>query len=243
MTHRILALWCVPRSRSTAFERMMEQRGDYLCYHEPFGDVWYNGEKPSCRPQRIQNRTPGLTVRVQLERLSISAKTTPVFFKDMAEHVIPYADKNFLQSFDHSFLIRDPADTIPSLFDKWPDFELSETGFSQQNELFQRISDFQGHPPPVIDAEELVAKPLEVISSWCNAVGIDVRPDSLTWPAEAHTYSWYEGGSWHDNLRNSTSLSAPERNYLPLESSQKMLDAYSLCRPHYEELSSHRLQH
>ena len=44
--HKILALWAVPRSTSTAFEWMMRQRGDLDCLHEPFGEAWYQGEAP-----------------------------------------------------------------------------------------------------------------------------------------------------------------------------------------------------
>ena len=44
--HRILALWAVPRSTSTAFEWMMRMRGDMTCFHEPFGEAWYQGEAP-----------------------------------------------------------------------------------------------------------------------------------------------------------------------------------------------------
>lgn len=42
--NKILALWAVPRSRSTAFEYMMRTRGDHVCLHEPFGEVWYQGK-------------------------------------------------------------------------------------------------------------------------------------------------------------------------------------------------------
>ena len=34
---KILALWAVPRSTSTAFERMMRERGDFWVVDEPFG--------------------------------------------------------------------------------------------------------------------------------------------------------------------------------------------------------------
>ena len=44
--HKIVALWAVPRSTSTAFEWMMRQRGDIACLHEPFGEAWYQGEDP-----------------------------------------------------------------------------------------------------------------------------------------------------------------------------------------------------
>ena len=42
--HKILVLWATPRSTSTAFEWMMRQRGDMQCFHEPFGEWWYEGD-------------------------------------------------------------------------------------------------------------------------------------------------------------------------------------------------------
>ena len=59
---KIVALWAVPRSTSTAFEWMMRQRGDMTCFHEPFGEAWYQGEAPlwpRLGPEDL--RTPGLT--------------------------------------------------------------------------------------------------------------------------------------------------------------------------------------
>ena len=46
----ILVLWAVPRSTSTAFERMMKQRGDHEIAHEPFGEVWYSIGNDTARP-------------------------------------------------------------------------------------------------------------------------------------------------------------------------------------------------
>ena len=42
--HKILALWATPRSTSTAFERVMSNRGDLTCLHEPFSEAFYYGE-------------------------------------------------------------------------------------------------------------------------------------------------------------------------------------------------------
>ena len=59
---KILALWGVPRSTSTAFEWMMRMRGDFECFHEPYGDDWYQGEDPLWpRVTEDSLRTPGLT--------------------------------------------------------------------------------------------------------------------------------------------------------------------------------------
>jgi hypothetical protein len=35
----MLMLWSAPRSRSTAFYRMMTERGDFTAIHEPFSNV------------------------------------------------------------------------------------------------------------------------------------------------------------------------------------------------------------
>lgn len=240
--HPIRALWCVIRSRSTAFERMMEQRGDHRCHHEPFGDVWYNGEEPHCPPNRVQNPTPGLTIASRLAEVLADADESPVFFKDMSEYVLHLADDDFLGRFEHSFLIRDPARTVPSIFDKWPDFALSETGFAEQHELFDRVTALRGSPPPVIDAEDLMADTPGLVAAWCRAVDIDFRPEALEWEAEVRDYSWYDGGAWHDNLRTSTGLVAPDTDYLPVEADQRMVDAYEACLPHYEAMAVHRLR-
>ena len=44
MAHPILALWAHPRSMSTAFERVMSNRGDMECFHEPYNEAYYYGE-------------------------------------------------------------------------------------------------------------------------------------------------------------------------------------------------------
>ena len=42
------------------------------------------------------------------------------------------ADVPFLDAFNHSFLIRDPAKTLTSMYGQWTDFTLDETGFAEQ---------------------------------------------------------------------------------------------------------------
>ena len=61
--HKIVALWAVPRSTSTAFEWMMRQRGDLDCLHEPFGEAWYQGEDPLWpRYKNGEKTTVGLSI-------------------------------------------------------------------------------------------------------------------------------------------------------------------------------------
>ena len=48
--HKPIALWSVPRSLSTAFERVFVERGDFEVLHEPFSaSYYYSTERRSDR--------------------------------------------------------------------------------------------------------------------------------------------------------------------------------------------------
>ena len=82
--NKIIALWCTPRSTSTAFEWMMRQRGDLYCMHEPFGEAWYQGEEPLWpRYKDGDKTTPGLTLESVWNNMQKLAKKHKIFFKDI----------------------------------------------------------------------------------------------------------------------------------------------------------------
>jgi len=180
--HKIIALWAVPRSTSTAFEWMVRQRGDLDCLHEPYGEAWYQGEEPLW-PRVTQDslRTPGLTLESVHADLQHRAGRGPVFIKDFPHYVDHMWDAEMTGMFVHSFLIRDPAKTITSIYDKWPDFHEDEVGFPEQRALFDRIADITGAPPPVIDSDDLLEDPHRMVEMWCAAVGLDFMEAALSW--------------------------------------------------------------
>ena len=244
--HSILVLWAVPRSTSTAFEWMMRQRGDLECFHEPFGEAWYQGEDPlwpRARPDSL--RTPGLTLESVFDTLKSAARRGPVFSKDFPHYIDHIWDDEFLAHFTHSFLIRDPAKTITSVYDKWPDFHEKETGFAEQRQLFDRIADRDGTPPPVIDSDDLLEDPAQLVEMWCEAVGIRFMPEVLRWePGARDEVSWWDGGSFHANLRNSDGLKPQSRTkYIDIERAPaRVREVHQRARPHYEHLHAHRLR-
>ena len=86
--HKIVALWAIPRSTSTAFEWMMRQRGDLDCLHEPFGEAWYQGEDPLWpRFAEGEKTTKGLTIESVWEGIQENAKKGPVFLKDFPHYI------------------------------------------------------------------------------------------------------------------------------------------------------------
>ncbi len=242
--HKILVLWATPRSTSTAFEWMMRMRGDLACFHEPFGEAWYKGEDarwPRIRPD--SERIPGLTFASIWDDLLTAATQGPVFSKDFPHYVEHLWTDEFLDHFNHSFLIRDPAKVTTSMYKHWPDFELKEVAFVEQRELFDRLSDRLGEAPPVIDSDDLLEDPFGMVEAYCNAVGIPYLEQALSWePGERDEVSWYDGGSWHANLRDSDGLKPQPRRYIDIsDAPDKIKSIYETVLPHYEHLYAHRL--
>lgn len=243
--HKILALWATPRSTSTAFEWMMRQRGDMFCWHEPFGEWWYEGEDarwPRLRPD--SPRKPGLTWETVWGQMLKKAEKGPSFTKDFPHYIETFWTDKFLSHFTHSFLIRDAAKVVTSVQKRWPDVVLKELAFLEQRELFDRLADQTGTAPPVIDSDDLLRDPVGIVRAYCDAVGIPFIEAALTWEAGADTgqYSWYDGGSWHEKLKGSTGLAPQEPGYADIDSAPDHAKRlYEQVLPHYEHLHRHRL--
>ena len=243
--HKIIALWAVPRSTSTAFEWMMRQRGDLDCLHEPFGEAWYQGEAPLWhRYTPGEVTTPGLTLDSVWDNIQARAAKGPVFLKDFPHYISHMWTPEFLAHFTHAFLIRDPAKTITSMHDKWPDFHEGEVGFPEQRALFDLLWALNGAPPPVIDSDDLLDDPEKVTEAFCKGVGIPYLSEALTWEpgGDPSEHSWWDGGSFHANLANSTGLTRQTRKYINIDDSPaRVQQVYRRMIPHYQRLYEHRV--
>ena len=70
-----------------------------------------------------------------------------------------------------------------------------------------------------------------------------IRVDESWEPGERSEVSWYgEGtGPWHDNLRQSTGITAPRTEYPPLEDSPRLAEMYERSLPLYDAMAAHML--
>ena len=94
------------------------------------------------------------------------------------------------------------------MFDKWPDFDELEVGFPEQRALFDLLTALNGTLPPVIDSDDLLENPDRMVEAFCDAVGISFIPEAMTWEpgGDPSAHSWWDGGSFHANLAQSTGL-------------------------------------
>ncbi|KAK1769167.1 P-loop containing nucleoside triphosphate hydrolase protein [Phialemonium atrogriseum] len=129
-----------------------------------------------------------------------------------------------LQKFHFTFLIRHPRRSIPSYFKctippldevtKFYHFMPSEAGYDELRRLFDYLKDEgiigRNVPITVIDADDLLDKPAEVIEAYCKQVGIDYTPDMLRWEDEENqqyavqTFEKWNG--FHNDVISSTYL-------------------------------------
>ncbi len=243
--HEIIVLWATPRSTSTAFEWMMRMRGDMTCFHEPFGEAWYQGDEalwPRLAPD--SPRQPGLTFASVLAKLQAAARDRPVFSKDMPQYTDHLWTEAFLGRFRHSFLIRDPAKVLTSCHRNWEDFAAKEIGFEEQRQLFDRLCQRDGAAPPVIDSDDLLADPQGLVAAWCAAVEIPFLPEALSWePGARQEVLWYDKeGVWHAALKRSDGLKPQARKSADISKTPDWVqEMHAAFLPHYQHLRGYRL--
>ncbi len=238
MSEKILALWSTPRARSTAFMWMMIQRGDFTVEQEPFGRSAY------CSEERIFDRLGDVKLNAEynyqrvFQKLKLQGENERLFVKDFPYYFFHVVNEEFLNTFQHTFLIRNPAQALPSYHHKMPDLEYEECGYKELFELFQKVLTVTGKVPLILDAEDLVNSTKEAIHAYCSSVNIPFKPEALKWspPKGSNKVGWWGDKSWNDDLRISRGFQATQQNYLKVHESEKLTFLYNLCMPYYEKL-------
>jgi len=215
LTLRIF-VWTVPRSVSTAFERALIEHPDTSVHHEPFTLPWYFG--PDRRSDRYLDRPPraDATWEAAVDRL-MNDQAPVVVAKVMAYCATPCLDSIPLERFRHTALIRHPASTVPSLWrgahdterTGWSGFDEREVGFDALETALEATGD-----AVVMDADDLLADPPQMLRAWCEAVGLSCDPTMLTWqPGPVPGWDLWPG--WHDAAERSAGLVRRDRRPPP----------------------------
>lgn len=233
---RPIALWSVPRSLSTAFERVFVERDDFEVLHEPFSAAYYYGtDRPS---DRYADEEPNAEYSYEnVLREVLRPRERRVFLKDMAYQARGVLDREFISNFANTFIIRDPKYVIASLEKMWPDFTLEETGFEHIYWAFRYASE-AGEDPVVVDAMTFSENPAAVLSAYCERLGVPFDPRSLSWESrEVEEWEMWDG--WHEKVQQSTGIKRAERKDPQL--SGRSQEAYEHCLPYYYHLAAHAI--
>ena len=234
----ILMLWSAPRSRSTAFYRMMIERGDFTGVHEPFSRLEVFGTAD------IGTRALATVPEVIAELRSLAA-TRQVFVKDTTDRRHPgvLADSRFLaEDAQHTFLIRHPRETLRSYLAIRRNPRIHEIGFETQYELYAKVSRLTGRDPLVVDASDLMRRPADTVRAYCAHAGIGFRPDALSWQPSDRP-EWLGGFShWFTGVAASSGLGkVPGRRSLDADQHPLLSTYLAYHLPFYQELYQRRL--
>ena len=235
-----IAMWSGPRNISTAMLRAWENRVDTWVVDEPLYAHYLT---------RVRVTHPGVEeVMAHHEtdwQAVVAALTGPIphdrairYQKQMAHHWLPHLRGDWVLSLTNAFLIRHPAEMLPSLHAKMGLPTLSDTGLPQQVEIFRFVRARTGRTPPVLDAEDVLLDPRVSLSGFCEEVGVPFSERMLAWPPGRRPTDGVWAKHWYEAVERSTGFEP----YRPRdrEVSPELEPLLAKCMPYYEELRQHR---
>ena len=159
--------------------------------------------------------------------------------KHMAHHLLPHISRDWLPKLANCFLIRDPRAMLASLNAKMGMPSLRDTGLEQQVEIFRLTRSGTWREPPVIDSADVLRDPRGVLSSLCQAVGVEFLDSMLSWPPGGRDTDGVWAKYWYDAVERSTGFEAPRQQEIVLAPELEALAQE--CQPFYDELAQYKL--
>ena len=163
-----------------------------------------------------------------------------IFFqKQMAHHLLPAVDREWLGAVTNCFLIRDPREVIVSYVKKREDPTLPDLGFMQQAEIFDFVHARTTSVPPVVDAKDVLENPERILRLLCDAVGVEFSDSMLSWPPGLRETDGIWASHWYGEVAKTTSFQPyhPSHAKVPAH----LREIHDRCRDYYEGLYKHRL--
>lgn len=236
MTFPIVALWAHPRSMSTAFERIMRERGDCTVFHEPFLGYYYSRRAQRTLPlhRSEQEQMPDTYAGV-CETLLAAGRSGPVFFKDMSYYVVPpiLSDPSFCERLVNVFLIRDPRRSIASYYKLDPQMTLPEIGLEAQWQHFCALAEGTGEEPLVVCAEDIQRDPRGTLAEVWRRAGLEFIDDAFEWRSGDVPPDWERVAGWHGNVLASTGIAVAS------DDAQNVFDKAVAEAPHLRDFLAH----
>jgi hypothetical protein len=236
-----IAMWSGPRNISTAMMRAWGNRADTSVIDEPFYAYYLKatGKKhPGADEVIATGETDWRKVVARLAGSIPNGKQ--IFFqKQMAHHLLPEIDREWLSAVTNCFLIRDPREVIASYVKKREDPVLEDLGFVQQAEIFDFVCAQTNAIPPVLDAKDVLENPERMLRLLCQAVGVEFNRSMLSWRLGLRESDGIWAKHWYGEVAKTTSFQPyrPRHDEVP----QRFREIYERCSECYRRLYQYRL--
>ena len=222
--------------------RAWGNRPDTFVIDEPFYAYYLRatGKKhPGADEIIASSETDWRNVVAQLTGPIPNAKR--IFFqKQMAHHLLPAVDREWLGAVTNCFLIREPREVIASYVKKREDPALHDLGFVQQAEIFDFVRVRTSSIPPIVDAKDVLENPDRMLHLLCKAVGVEFSESMLSWPPGLRETDGIWARHWYGEVAKTTSF----QPYRPrhVEVPARLQEIHDRSRESYERLYEYRLR-
>lgn len=241
-------MWSGPRNISTAMMRSFESRPDCIVLDEPFyaAELLRSGRDHPMRDEvlRSGDTDPASIIARLVGPLHDAEKpaATILYQKHMTHHMLAEFDRAWIGAMTNAFLIREPERVLASYTRTWSSVTLSDIGVVQQSEIFDAVADRLGHPPPVIDAADMLADPRGLLAASCDALDIPFLENMLSWRPGPRARDGVWAPAWYASVERSTGFVVQAKPDPLPELPPHLARIAERARPHYERLARYRLQ-
>src|SRR5882762_228962 len=236
-----IAMWSGPRNISTAMMRAWGNRDDTFVVDEPFYAFYLKktgADHPGAKEVIAAGETDWRKIVANLTGPIPNGRR--IFYqKQMTHHLLPEVSRNWLREVTNCFLIRDPADVITSYIKKNREPTVEDLGFVQQAEIFDFVQSQTGSVPPVIDADDVLRDPAQMLRLLCDAIGVEFTDAMLSWPPGRRETDGVWAKYWYAEVECSTAFQ-PYRER-KIEVPKSLCDVHDRCRECYDRLYEYRL--
>lgn len=251
-----VVLWSAPRSMSSVFERSIRELHDVKVVYEPHQQAFYYGpeRKTDSNHPALSELNPTATFQAADEKfLQPYEGYRAVFVKNHAffvEENYEYYTKGSFVNLKHTFLIRNPNKSIPSLIKACKACGFPSTGndngIEQLYNMFKTVQLVDPNPI-VIDADDLLMNPRDIMEQYCSATGLPFQETMLTWTpgivSDWTEFSYYK--EWHGTAMMSSGFikPTPSTTVLPAAAHpQEVEDTIQQVLPFYEAMYAVRMR-
>ncbi len=233
-------MWSGPRNLSTAMMRSFENRSDCHVWDEPFFAPWLSvtGKDHPGRSETLEAHEIDPEIVAQQCKMEPPTGQAFYFQKHMPHHMLDSFPIEWTKGCKHFFLIRRPDAVIASYAKGRAKFEVDDIGFWPQFRLYDHLLS-EGHEIPIIDCDDILAAPENILRQLCHALEIPFDSAMLSWPSGPRDTDGAWAPYWYKSVENSTGF-GPSRLTDPVVP-PRYQDMLAACQPAYDRLYEKRL--
>ncbi|MEO1251488.1 MAG: HAD family hydrolase [Pseudomonadota bacterium] len=231
-----IAMFSGPRNISTAMMRAFGARPDTRVFDEPFYGCYLasTGADHPMRDEILAAWPTDQSDAVARLKRPADAGETFSFEKHIAFHFAQDENLDWLAGSRIFHLIRDPRSMVASYARKFDDVSPITQSYRVQRAIDERFG-----PGPVVDADDVLARPEKTLQKLCAALDVPFKPEMLSWPAGPRAEDGPWAPHWYDAVSKSTGFGAPTPP--PAQLSARLEEAASRCMDDYAYFRSRRL--